>query len=459
MAILILFIALCGLLTANPLLTAASVLTLALVTALLWRKREPPILFFVAAVQWLQVSLKVFHADFLGVSVKEMFGGGEISQAIWLGLSGILILALGARCALARLPRLTEPKMQEEASQFSVRRIWKVYLGFFIASISFKGLLRTIPQITQIGLAFLKLRWVMFFILAYTVLHRKRNKGYLIAAMVFELIIGITGFFSNFNDVLILVLIALLTVGYSLRPRNMVKVAAVAALIILFSTAWLSVRNEYRGYVSGGKEQQIITVPFKERLTKIMELSFSLDGRDLSNGLEALLERVAYVDMFAHVIKRVPSKIPHEGGKLWARAVKHVVLPRLLFPDKPRLASDTALTIEYTGLKLAGAERGTSIGMGYMAETYIDFGPLLMFAVIFALGLLYGLVYRYFAEQAKVKIFGYAVAVSILKDVFFFETDNAKLLGGILMGVIIMALALKFVAPWFISRIRVQKTG
>ncbi len=75
-------------------------------------------------------------------------------------------------------------------------------------------------------------------------------------------------------------------------------------------------------------------------------------------------------------------------------------MPRFLFPDKPVL-DDSERTRTYTGMNVAGMEQGTSIGIGYIGESYVDFGPVKMFAPIFLLGLLYGLIYRFFVTKTR----------------------------------------------------------
>src|SRR4051812_2082352 len=51
-------------LTSNPALTACCIISFVILAALLWRPGEPPVLFFACAVQWIQVAMKVFHADY-----------------------------------------------------------------------------------------------------------------------------------------------------------------------------------------------------------------------------------------------------------------------------------------------------------------------------------------------------------------------------------------------------------
>src|SRR5204863_3861183 len=131
-----------------------------------------------------------------------------------------------------------------------------------------------------------------------------------------------------------------------------------------------------------------------------------------------------YVKFFALTIENVPANIPYENGTLWLGTVNHVLMPRFLFPNKPAI-HDSERTRYYTGIKVAGPEEGTSIGIGYMAESYVDFGPVGMFVPILFLGMLYGLIYRFFVHRYPVKVVGFAMATSVLIfRAYNLETSN-----------------------------------
>ena len=139
-------------------------------------------------------------------------------------------------------------------------------------------------------------------------------------------------------------------------------------------------------------------------------------------------------------------------------AIKHVLLPRFLFPNKPAL-DDSARASYYTGIEVAGVEEGTSIGIGYMGESYIDFGPIGMFVPILCLGLFYGLIYRFFVNHHPVKVVGFAMATAILIfGAYTIETSNVKLFGGNLMSLIVIGFFAKFGAPFLWPLITAQRT-
>ena len=157
--------------------------------------------------------------------------------------------------------------------------------------------------------------------------------------------------------------------------------------------------------------------------------------------------RVSYVQFFALTLKNVPGEVPYENGTLWLGAIKHVLTPRVFFPSKAA-TDDSARTSFYTGLDVAGAEQGASIGIGYFGESYIDFGPVFMFVPILLIGVWYGLMYRLFVIRSRYKLLGGAIITSIL--IFngsVIETANEKVLGGGLIVLIFMSLFYLMAAP------------
>ena len=169
--------------------------------------------------------------------------------------------------------------------------------------------------------------------------------------------VGVTGYFSEFKTGLFILVIAYLTVRAAVRPAMVASMALLTAFLLSLGLVWTAVKIDYRAYLNQGTGQQVVLVPVQDRLAKLGELVMGLNGEQFGNAAPRLVDRIAYVDYFADVIHRVPEIVPHEEGRLWWAAVAHVLQPRLLFPDKPVLDSNSVLTMKYTGRWLAGAER------------------------------------------------------------------------------------------------------
>jgi hypothetical protein len=105
------------------------------------------------------------------------------------------------------------------------------------------------------------------------------------------------------------------------------------------------------------------------------------------------------------------------------------------------------MTMRYTGLHLASDAQGTSISIGYMGESYIDFGIPGMFFPVFLLGMLWGGMYLFFMRKPEYLLYAFAFATVVLIDAYQFEMVSIKLLGGVLLKFIVMALVFRYVVP------------
>ena len=90
---------------------------------LLWQEGEVPVLLFVFMWQWLEVFTGVFYSVVRGTPMDAMFGGPELSMAVWLSTAALATAALGARLGLlgASVPTLNQ--FLSEARRLSIRAV------------------------------------------------------------------------------------------------------------------------------------------------------------------------------------------------------------------------------------------------------------------------------------------------------------------------------------------------
>jgi hypothetical protein len=161
-----------------------------------------------------------------------------------------------------------------------------------------------------------------------------------------------------------------------------------------------------------------------------------------------MLRRLTYVEFFGVVLTTVPAGIPHEAGALMWDSISRPFMPRLFFPDKA-IIDDTARTNFYT-YGLAGSDEGTSISLGWIAEMYIDFGEFGMFAAIFAIGYLYGRIYRFCLQSPHLKgLLGMGAACALFMPVAALENSFTKIFGAIIVQLLIVWLIARFAIPRF----------
>lgn len=447
-----------GLLTANPLLTAACFLVLPIFFKLLWKPGETPILLFAVGFQWIQVSAKVFHADLAGVPVHVLAETETVTQAIILCLIGLVVLAAGMRLGMSKLERAQSADIEREALTFSPRQLFVLYLVVSAGATVLMSLAWAFSAASQVISGAAAVKWVPFCLLGYVVLQRKQNYGYFAIALFIEFISGI-GFFSGFKTVVFISVIILFTVFTRFKVKTIVIGAVAFVGLFILGLGWTSVKNQYRAFLNQGTGMQVTLVSQQQQLVGLIRLVGDLTPEDLVLAVDPLLSRIAYVDYIALSMDYVPTVLPHEGGRLWKLGIEHILKPRVLFPDKPPLIPDSDITMRYTGLHLAGAAEGTSISIGYMGESYIDFGPIGMFFPIFLLGLFWGYMYYFFRSRSHTLMTGYAFATALLINAYQFEIASAKLLGGVTSKFIVLAILIKIAEPALVAWLKQGRRG
>lgn len=440
-----------GLFTANPLLTVGALLVPPLLVPLLWRPGEPPVLLFACFMQWAQAATGVFYENSLGHPLAETFGGHELAQATGLSLAGVMVCAVGARAALLRVPAVDFDAVELEAQNCSASRVFLIWLVLFGGSTMIQHVAFAIPSISQILFALTVLEWIPVVMLTQAVLTQRRGYGWLLLLVVIKFATGLLGYFSSFKSIFFVLAVLMLTWRGMLPKRRILIMAGVAGFLLIFGSGWQAIKSDYRTFLNQDTRQQVVLEPISARVQKLAELLAGFDAEKFTDGFDQVLQRISYVEFFAKCIQNVPANLPYEHGALWIGAVEHVFMPRMFFPNK-RVLDDSAEAQKYTGMELAGSDEGASIGLGYMAESYVDFGPYFMFVPIFLLGIFYGLIYRCFIFQPQCRLIGIGCAIAIL--VFgadTIETSNVKLVGGNTMNTLVLGVCLWRFGPVLMS--------
>lgn len=420
-----------GLVTPNPELTMVGMIVPPLVFWLLWRPGEPPILAFAVAFQWLQAVSPVLAADYEGRSITDQAYGAIYQQAAWLSLMGVVVLALGMVTSLRGVGPVDHAQVRQFSERLSSDRLFVAYLCTLVVSLGLTWLSSRAGGLRQPILAISSIKWVPLFLLCWSTLQCRKSRKWMLAAVSIEVIIGFSGFFSSFKSVLFLLLIV--TAGTSSdRPKlPRFELGVVCAITLSLVVFWQAVKSEYRRFLNQGTGQQVVLVPFDQRMEFLAKSFTRVTPKKMLDGIGEGVKRIGYIHYFAHSIRNVPKSIPHQNGSLWVGAVKHVFMPRILFPDKPQL-DESSRTAYFTGLRVSGRREGTAISIGYIGESYIDFGKWMMAIPIFLLGMFYGGIYRYFVWKSSFHLIGFAISTTILLfSAIMLETSNIKIVGGV----------------------------
>jgi hypothetical protein len=425
----------------HPMLGVVALLAVPLLVTLSWRSYEAPVVPFIIGYHWLQATMILWLAIALRTPIDELarFPGANMVGATVLTLLGVVVVLFGVRAAWSRWPS-PHPFAPEKVAGIRPERVLMVYALLAAFGAAADAMRTAMPAAWQVIAAIKQARYAFLFLICIYCLQQRRHWLLLGAALAFDVITGFFSYFAEFKTAIFVAALALLTTGLGgLTQRQKASIAVIGVLLLVVAALWSSIKTEYRMFMNRGSGAQESVVSRGEQAAKLREL---LRGPDLdfSLGLRAALERIGYVEFFGHVLTQVPQNIPHQDGRLLLEAVQHVAVPRALYPDKAPLVPDTIVTETYTGLYLAGEGGGTSISMGYMADSYIDFGRFGMFAAIFAWGVLLGWVYRWFNRAGDPLTA--ATGVAVLLSAALLETTAIKQLGGLLSAALVMGGAL-----------------
>lgn len=429
------------------------------VVGLLWPRDEMPTLSFCFLHQGIFIIVVVYYRQ-----ITDAYPGGgllgDVDGAVYLSAIGLLSTALGVRAAMPSSRRLMNEASDVEKRKhgYDMQRIFWVVIALFSVSWTVELLPRSIMfNAAQAIQAALAMRYAFLLLLLLVCFRERKGYNYAVIAFGFVLLPELIGSMSRFKFLFFMALLALLSQWkpWSRSERDKAKNSrvlalsvAMAVLILALGLVWTGgMKGAWRGALRSG---QVSGTPiekiesFGEYLSgSVRRFSLADAGRELSSRVSS---GIAY---FSYVLETVPERVPHEGGALTMRAVRHVTMPRILFPEKPDLGGDSWLVRKYTGLWVAGDETGTSVGLGYMPELYIDFGVPGMFVALFCLGMLLGLMYRGLKKAAPSRDMFVTVGAALFLPGFTdLDSHLTKLVGGMLQTFIIFVVLLVTLGPW-----------
>ncbi|WP_179747347.1 hypothetical protein [Pedobacter xixiisoli] len=429
-----------SLITSNVLLTAYALITLWYIYITLWKKGQPPILFAAFAMQWLQVSIKILQADLTSQAIEDVVIYPEdIQYAILLSLTSLIIIVTGLNTIIHKLK--TNPPVYQTLIQYDIKKVVVVYivaviLTYFLTKYSF-----VIGGLQQFIVKLVDFKWAIFFVF-FLISDTKNRYNAFIIILIVEIALGLTGYFSNFKSFIFLTAITFIFSKQKLSLKEWGVATFLGFIVLNFMIVWQSVKGDYRNFLSGGERQQTVTVSSTEALDELGNLTSNIDYDSYNIGTESLIDRIAYVDFFSVTISNTNKNNLFEGGKLWYSAISNVLMPRFLFPDKAEI-DDSEKTRKYAGVEVVGADQGTSISLGYVAETYVDFGPILMFLPLFGFGLLIGWIYKFIVTKSVNILWGFAFSTPLFFQLSAFEMALDKIVASIIAYFLVYLLLRK----------------
>lgn len=433
----------------NTLHMLLAIVVLFLGFAWLWRPGESPILLFLFMYSWIEASAAILYANWRSMPlIHYPEVGGDIDSAVDLSLLGLLCITAGMRYGINRWNPVIVYEARKIAIAYPIEQWFAFYalISFIITTVVAIGA-AIIPGLMQIWLALNNLRWAAFYLLAFaSFLPETRSRRYVVGAFIIEFAIGVGGFFSDFKTVFFFLLMALVSSQRRLSAKNTILIAFIIVPLLYLGIIWTSVKQEYRSYVSAGTSQQIVSISLVDGWAKLIELVYNLNDEKIASGSDQFVRRVAYVEFFGLVLDRVPRLIPFEYGSIWMDAIVRPFMPRMFFPNKSEIR-DSDRTNYFAG-NVTANDDVTSISLGYLAESYIDFGPLGMMVCLFSYGYFLGKIYYFLINWRVIQpLLGMSLATAALFGATAIENSITKAMGGLVASLIVTWIVAKYITP------------
>lgn len=420
----------------NPLLSVFALAALLVGIRATWQPMQPAVFAYGFAYQWMQAATRVIQANLEGAPVDEFDRSDHAESAIWIATTAVLLIARLLSGQIRRSPFDAE-HLARALRSVSPYKVFQTQL-FFLLITPLLGRLK-IGGIAQFILPLENLHWFAFCLLTLAARYHNKGYGWLGIAFMIEFSIGLVGFFAGFKTVIIFLMIAVASSMAAVRLKHLIFILAGFFLLGTLGLFWTSIKEDYRMYLSGGQRAQAIVVSKQAQLTYLWNAAGNIDQTDWRRAGARMLDRLQYTKMLQLTMDHVPTFTPHTHGSLWFAAVRHILMPRFFFPDKAIL-DDSQNAGRYSGVAWAGASEGSSISLGYITESYVDFGwpwlllPLIMLALL--LRFLYAVMVKSGKNSPYIPLHFVGI-ILVFAPFSLIETSLAKLLGGVVMNFLV----------------------
>ena len=417
----------------------------------------PPVLQLALTFQWAQIVIGVFYYAISGRQLPPMQLAEDTYRSMMLiGLGCVLALLVGLKSGV----RLSQRPQEQEHENENLLPLFtsRVLLMSYLAAIVFTGFIQKVawgvPQLTQGILALGFIHYALLYLVLRHLTRQEIHWKSVIILLMGETILGLTGFFAGFREPLMIAALAFLQIFDRRKIMHWVGISALAIVMFSIAVLWMGVRTPYRQDF----KNESFTESRLSRLETITSLSFDWSKRDfdqLMTDVDALVDRLWAVYYPALTLGNVPRYFPHEQGSILWTSVRHLLTPRLLFPEKDTLPSDSEMVRKYSGVWVASSDQDTSVAFGYAAESYVDFGLPWMFVPVLFYGLLMGIAYQSLFQVIRNRELAIALVTTVFWcALYLFERSWIKTLG-FSVTLIVYLGGVGFLLDFLLSRNRV----
>lgn len=409
-------------------------------------REKIPLFVLISAVYWLAYAVPLFwlRHDITLVTGRRRLSESALTESLYLVVFGVgalrIGMAAGGRFRFAESLRLDVHRNPAR---------WH-YLRFLLLA---AVLLKTAVPLNVLGgggRQFLAIVETIVPSVAFVILLRYYLRGtaipldkvLLVVYSGIALIAGISsGWLGSFVGVAIM---ATAVYVYERRKFPLMAIMMAIPIVLFLQPGKEKFRQQY--WRTGASESYV------ERSNFWINSSWSSWGKALLNADEeqarilasATLGRLSLLQQTANVMESTPERVPFQNGRLYSYMLVTFV-PRLFWPDKPTVNDSNRWYQVSYGLTLRNDLEGVSIAVGYLPESYINFGWFGPPVVMFCLGILLCLFDKIFLCPSSGLLLN-SIGVSLLPGLLPVDAQLAQYISGVGQQV---AVALITLAPMF----------
>jgi hypothetical protein len=189
-----------------------------------------------------------------------------------------------------------------------------------------------------------------------------------------------------------LFLCSLIFMARGISPRAWVYLGLALYLMLIPYGIWISGRSKLRAAIMANASL----------LERAEAFDFEGDSPLLFNlfdpdDVKRIQHRIDQSHLLAAVIVHTPAKEPYAWGETMTENVLIALIPRFIWPSKPLASGGSEFVSRYTGMTF---DKKTSVGVNYLFEFYVNFGPIGTVIGLLLLGLACGVLEYKFFELA-----------------------------------------------------------
>ena len=409
-------------------------------------REKIPLFVLIGVMYWLAYAVPLFWTKHQIGQIVEMHQLSEdaITQSLYLVVFGVASLGIGMAAA-GRLCFMESFKLDIHRSPAR----WN-YLRFVLLSAALLKIAVPINMLGGGGRQFLAIIETIVPSVAFAILLRYYLRGtaipldrILLAGYAgIALVAGISsGWLGSFVGVAIM---AAAVYVYERKKMPLVAIMIGVPIVLFLQPGKEKFRQQY--WRTGASESYV------ERFNFWINTSGSEWGEALSNADEMqarnlanqTLGRLSLLQQTANIMETTPNRVPYLNGRLYSYMLVTFV-PRFLWPDKPSVNDSNRWYQVAYRLTMRNDLNAVSIAVGYLPESYINFGWFGPPVVMFCLGIFLGLFDKIFLRPGSGLLLN-SIGVALLPQLLPVEAQLAQYIAGVGQQV---AVALITLAPMF----------